>query len=87
MPSMEAMACKCALVTTDVGAVRDYAVPEETALISPPRDPEALARNLIRLLDDEEELQRISLAGYKNIREFTWERSTRQLERYLRGER
>lgn len=83
MPSMEAMACKCALVTTDVGAVQDYAVPEETALVSPPRDPEALARNLIRLLGDEEELQRISLAGYEKIREFTWERSAKQLEGFF----
>ncbi len=83
MPSMEAMACGCAVVTTDVGAVRDYAVPGETVLVSPPRDPEALARNLLRLLDDETELRRIAEAGYRRIQQFTWERSAEQLERYF----
>lgn len=80
MPPMEAMACKCAVVTTDVGGIRDYAVPGQTALVSPPKEPEALARNLLRLLDDEEKLRRISIAGHERIQGFTWEKATRQLE-------
>ena len=78
---MEAMACQCALVTTNVGAIPDYAIPGETALVSPPGDPEALAKNLIRLLAGESELRRIAWAGYKHIRQFTWERSARQMEK------
>lgn len=83
LPPAEAMACKCALVTTDVGGIRDYTIPEQTALVSPIRDPEALAENLIRLLDNEEELKRISMAGYEKIKEFTWDRATDQLEQIL----
>ena len=75
----EAMACQCALVSTDVGAVRDYAVPGQTALVSPPRNPQALAENLLRLLDEETELLRISQAGFEKIHEFTWDRATAQL--------
>jgi hypothetical protein len=77
---MEAMACQCALVATSVGAVPEYTVPGTTALVSPPRDPEALACNLIRLLADEGELNRIARAGYEYIQQFTWERSARQME-------
>ncbi|MBC8263852.1 MAG: glycosyltransferase family 4 protein [Anaerolineales bacterium] len=77
---MEAMACQCALVATEVGAIPDYTIPGTTALVSPPCDPEALARNLIRLLADEDELKRIARAGYEYIRQFTWERSARQME-------
>ena len=80
MHPQEAMACKCALVTTNVGAIADYTVPGETALVSPPGEPQALAQNLIRLLGDEEELRRISLAGYQKMREFTWEKAVKQLE-------
>jgi len=83
LPAAEAMACKCAVISTDTGAIREYALPGETALISPPRDPEALAQELITLLDDREKLERISFAGYSKIREFTWERATEQLEAFL----
>ena len=79
-PPMEAMACGVACVTTDVGAVRDYAVPGETALVSPPGDVRSLADNLIQLLGDEERRRRIAENGYKHIQQFTWERTTVQLE-------
>jgi len=83
LPAAEAMACKCAVLSTDTGAIRDYAVPGETALVSPPMDPEALANNLITLLDSRDRLEKISFAGYNRIREFTWERATEQLENIL----
>jgi glycosyltransferase involved in cell wall biosynthesis len=84
LPIMEAMACRCAVVATDSGAVKDYAVPGETVLLSPPREPELLARNILALLDDPAALRQISDAGYSMIRGFTWERSARQLEAALR---
>ena len=77
---MEAMAGQCAVVATRVGAIEEYTIPGETALVSPPRDPKALAHNLIRLLADEDELKRVAKAGHKHIRQFTWERSARQME-------
>ncbi len=77
---MEAMAGQCAVVATSVGAVPEYTIPGITALVSPPYNPEALTRNLIRLLADEDELKRIARAGYEHIRQFTWERSARQME-------
>jgi glycosyltransferase involved in cell wall biosynthesis len=80
---MEAMACRCAVVATNVGGIPDYAIAGETALVSPPRDPEALAANLLRLLDDEEELRRISDAGYRHIRRFTWDKASARMETIL----
>ncbi len=80
---MEAMAGQCAVVATDVGAIPEYTIPGVTALLSPPGNPEALARNLIRLLADEDELKRMARAGYKHIQQFTWERSARQMENLL----
>lgn len=80
LPPMEAMACKCAVVSTNVGSILDYTIPGKTALISEPRDPISLANNIIRLLDNEEEIRRISIAGYEHIKNFTWDKSVEQLE-------
>lgn len=77
---MEAMAAQCAVVATDVGAVSEYTISGSTVLLSPPRDPAALGSNLIRLLGDQDELERMARAGYRYVRQFTWERAARQLE-------
>ena len=83
LPPAEAMACGCAVVSTDIGGVRDYAEHGVTALLSPPKDPEALAANLLRLLQDDELRIRLAKAGHERIQEFTWERSTDLLEQFL----
>jgi glycosyltransferase involved in cell wall biosynthesis len=48
--------------------------------VSPPRNPEALAENLQRLLADEDLLKRIAENGYQHIRQFTWERAVARME-------
>lgn len=83
LPPAEAMACGCALVSTNIGGVLDYAEEGVTALLSPARAPEALAANLLRVLRDDALRLRLASAGYDRIRTFTWERSTDQFEAYL----
>lgn len=53
LPGLEAMACGCALVTTDYTAVHEYAENQYNALISPVKDAESMARNVIRLFEDD----------------------------------
>jgi glycosyltransferase involved in cell wall biosynthesis len=84
-PPMEAMACGCALAATDIGGVRECATHEVTALLSPARDPESLAKNIIRLLDDEDFRVALARAGNEHIRSFTWQRSTTLLEAFMAG--
>ena len=80
LPPMEAMACKCAVVSTNVGGIPDFTIPGETALLSPPHHPELLADNIIRLVEDKELRRHISEAGYEHIRNFTWDKATDALE-------
>jgi len=51
-PPLEAMACGCAVITTDCGGVREYARHESNCLIVPPSDPVALRGALDRLCRD-----------------------------------
>jgi len=80
---MEAMACGCAVAATDIAGIRESATDGVTALLSPARDPESLANNIIRLLGDEDLRVKLARAGNEHVRSFTWERSTTLLEAFL----
>jgi glycosyltransferase involved in cell wall biosynthesis len=79
MPPMEAMACRSTLVTTDTGGSRDYAIDRETALVSPPKNVDALAENLTAVIDDKQLMMRLSENGEKKIRRFDWDENCRRL--------
>ena len=83
LPPAEAMACGCGFVGTDIGGPRDYATHNETALLSPPRDRNAMLRNLIAVTEDFGLLHRLQTCGTERIREFTWQRAGTALERYF----
>lgn len=84
MPSMEAMACGAALVTTDTGGSWDYAVDGKTALVSPPKQPEQLADDLARVLSDAELRNELAENGCQKIREFSWEANSLRLEKLFK---
>ena len=79
----EAMACRCALVATNIGGIRDYVIDGETALLSTPGNSQMMAQNIISLIENKNKLKRISEAGYNMIRKFTWERAVDILEKEL----
>ena len=83
LPGAEAMACGCALVSTDNGGVRDYAIHEENSLLSIPRNPSKLAKNLIKLLNDDDHRVLLAKAGNLNIKNFTWDKSTNSLVKFI----
>lgn len=81
LPSAEAMACKCALATTDTGGSRDFALHQKTALVSPPRNPKRLADNLMLMLDDQTLMERLAEAGHDHISSFRWEDAVNRMEK------
>lgn len=83
LPPAEAMACGCVFVGTDSGGVRDYAIHNETALLSPPLDRAAMLRNLIAATEDRDLWRRLQQHGTEFIQQFTWERSGTALEQYF----
>ena len=72
LPGAEALACGAALASTDSGGVRDYAFHEQTALLSPPNEPEALAANVLRLLASDDLRHSLASQGERAVRTFTW---------------
>jgi glycosyltransferase involved in cell wall biosynthesis len=66
---LEAMAQRRAVVATPVGGTPEVVVDGETGLLVPPRNPEALASALRRLLADADLRRRMGEAGYERVRE------------------
>jgi glycosyltransferase involved in cell wall biosynthesis len=83
LPSAEAMACGCALVASNSRGVLDYALHQETALVSEIKNPTGLAQNILKLIKDD--TIRISLAkrGNQYIQRFTWEKAVSKLEEVI----
>lgn len=83
LPPSEAMMCGAAVAATDIGGHREFAFHEETALLSPPKDPRSLADNIIRLIRDRDLRIRLAKQGNANIQQFTWDRATDAFERAI----
>lgn len=84
LPPAEAMACGCAVVSTDIDGVRDYAHPGRTALLAPVRDVARLAAHVVRLVTNEEERLALARAGNELISGCTTERSLDAFELCLK---
>lgn len=66
---LEAAAAGCAVVTTDATGCREAVLPGVTGDLVPPRDPEALARVLQRLIEDPARCLAYGAAGRELARE------------------
>jgi len=80
LPPAEALQCGAALVLTDIEGPAAYAVNGQTALLSPIKDPEAMAANILRLVRDPDLRLKIARNGHATIQEFTWERAGSAME-------
>ena len=81
--SVEAMACGAALVTSATRGPDDFAVHEQTALVSAPNDVAAMADNVEMLLRDETNRVELATRGVARAARFDWDESARILEAYL----
>ena len=83
LPPLEAAACGCAVVATDIGGFRERFTDQVTALLSPPGNPEALARNVLRLLEDDDRRVRLAAAAKQVVSQLRWQRSADLFEQFL----
>lgn len=75
LPAMEAMACGAAVVTTDCGGVRDFAIPDITAKVCRIQDVEALEQAVIQILEDKVLLHNLVEKAQQELLRFDWNRN------------
>ena len=77
LPALEAMACGAVSVLTDAGGIREYARHEENCLLVAPRDTDAAAAAITRLLSDDLLVARLREGGFATSLNFTMRRQAR----------
>jgi glycosyltransferase involved in cell wall biosynthesis len=73
LPAAEAMACGTPVVATRAGALPEVVGEEGAGLLVPPRDPQALAGAILRILQDEAGRGKMGVMGRQRVESlFTW---------------
>ncbi|NDW09985.1 glycosyltransferase family 4 protein [Dysgonomonas sp. 520] len=83
--SVEAMACGCALICTDIPGHREFAFDNDTSLLVEPRDSEQMAEKILYLIKDNE--RRISFAkrGNEYVKKYSWEVAINKMEAVIKS--
>ena len=82
---LEAMAAGCAVVASDIHGYKRVVQRNQSGLLVEPRDPDALAAALERLIRDPELRQRLGEAGARRAPEFDWTHVTAELVNVYQG--
>jgi glycosyltransferase involved in cell wall biosynthesis len=82
---LEAMACGMCVVSTNAGGIPHLLTHEENALLVPARDPDAMARAVVRLLHDPNLAERISANARRSANTFDWANILPQWHSVLRS--
>jgi glycosyltransferase involved in cell wall biosynthesis len=73
LPAAEAMACGTPVVATRTGALPEVVGEEEGGVLVPPRDPQALAAAIFKILRDETIRGKMGMRGRQRVESlFTW---------------
>ncbi len=80
LTALEAMACGCAVVSTDYDAGRDFMVDQINALLCKTADSEGLYLNACKIIENDELRKTIATNGVNVAKKFIWSRSVTLIE-------
>jgi glycogen(starch) synthase len=84
--NLEAMAAGKAVVATNVGGVPELVTADQTGLLVPPENIEAMHAAMVKLMNDDELRERMGQAGRKRAQGFSWRALADQYEQtYLQA--
>jgi glycosyltransferase involved in cell wall biosynthesis len=82
---IEAQASGVAIVSTDVGGVRDILLEGETGFVTPLNDVALFTEKLVELVDDEKKREKMSQNGWNFVEaKFSYKTLVSNMENYYR---
>lgn len=82
LPTLEAMTCGAAVITTDTGGMRDFIRENENGLIVNKHDINDLVQKIEMLINDKNLRERIARNGLETAKTMNWDESVSQLIEY-----
>ena len=85
LPTLEAMTCGAAVITTDTGGMRDFVKENENGLIVKKHNTADLVEKIEMLINDKELRIRIAKNGLETAKTMNWDESVSQLIAYYQS--
>jgi glycosyltransferase involved in cell wall biosynthesis len=79
LPGLEAMACGCALISTDNGGCDEYVIDGENCYLYKSQDIQQLVNSITLLVEDKTIRSKLELNGIQTSSKFSWRETTRGL--------
>lgn len=79
LPPLEAMACGCAVITSESGGVNEFAVDGVNCLMYEPKNENQLLEKLSVMMLNLDLRKRLAKQGIKTAKDFSWNKSANQL--------
>ena len=84
MVLIEAMACKKPVIGSNIGGIPCIIDNDVNGLLVPPKDPEALAKAIIKILKNPKLAKKMGENGYKKVKEnFTWDKQIEKTKKII----
>ena len=84
LPTLEAMTCGAAVITTDTGGMRDFVQNGINALVINHHDKDDMKEKIEMLINDKKLKHKIAENGMKTALKFNWDNSVINMEKYFR---
>ncbi|MBH0231514.1 glycosyltransferase family 4 protein [Halobacillus yeomjeoni] len=84
LPSLEAMACGCPVVTTDNPGSLEYAVHRKNANVCNMKDAQDMAKKIIEVLSDSQLKEKLITNGLETVQKYNWEKIIGDIQEYYR---
>ncbi len=81
--SVEAMACGCALICTDIAGHKEYAVDNETALLVDVKNPQKMAEKICQLIENDDFRVDLAKRGNERTQYFSWDTATDKMDKLI----
>ncbi|MCS7123549.1 MAG: glycosyltransferase family 1 protein [Candidatus Aenigmarchaeota archaeon] len=76
LPVIEAMACGCPVITSNISSLPEVA--GDAGVLVDPKDPEAICREMEKIITDEETREDLMKKGLKRAKEFSWDKTAEE---------